>query len=119
MPRHHTPRADDRYRRINQLSRCPKQLPWVPAWVGDMLWATTVHFLISALKPHAARWERGQRRWHSATGSSFPSFTTTRGLIASATALQATWSSDQLLPGPTQCPAPLTRWISRPIEHRA
>ena len=59
MPRHHTPRADDRYRRINQLSRCPKQLPWVPAWVGDMLWATTVHFLISALKPHAARWNSG------------------------------------------------------------
>ncbi len=35
------------------------QLQWVPAWVGDLLWATTVYFLISALMPHVARRRRG------------------------------------------------------------
>jgi hypothetical protein len=36
-----------------------RQLPWVPAWVGDMLWATTMYFLFSALTPRAARSRRG------------------------------------------------------------
>ena len=36
-----------------------RQISWVPAWVGDLLWATTVYYLISALAPHAARWKRG------------------------------------------------------------
>jgi len=36
-----------------------RQLPWVPAWVGDVLWATTVYYLISALVPRATRWRRG------------------------------------------------------------
>lgn len=28
-----------------------RRLPWVPAWVGDLLWATTVFYLISAVMP--------------------------------------------------------------------
>jgi hypothetical protein len=36
-----------------------RQLPWVPAWVGDLLWATAVYFLLSALMPHATQWRRG------------------------------------------------------------
>lgn len=36
-----------------------RRLAWVPAWVGDLLWATTVYFLISVVAPHAARWQRG------------------------------------------------------------
>lgn len=36
-----------------------RRFTWVPTWVGDLLWATTVYFLISVLMPHAARWRRG------------------------------------------------------------
>lgn len=36
-----------------------RHLEWVPTWVGDLLWATTVCYLISAVMPRAARWRRG------------------------------------------------------------
>lgn len=35
-----------------------RQLPWIPGWIGDVLWAATVYFVISALVPRVATWRR-------------------------------------------------------------
>lgn len=36
-----------------------RQIAWVPAWIGDVLWATTAYFIVSAIAPWADRWRRG------------------------------------------------------------
>ncbi len=35
-----------------------RHVTWVPAWIGDLLWATTVYFVISLLLPRTASWRR-------------------------------------------------------------
>ena len=36
-----------------------RHLEWVPTWVGDLLWATTLYYLISAVTPMTSPWRRG------------------------------------------------------------
>lgn len=36
-----------------------RQIEWVPAWIGDALWATTAYFIVSAIAPRARWWRRG------------------------------------------------------------
>jgi len=41
------------------LGLASRQIGWVPAWIGDALWAATAYFIISAIAPQARWWRRG------------------------------------------------------------